>query len=112
MDNMLSLERLSALDAEQAKLDERGSVLHPRLFGKPNGDAISVQLRKRFTHVTRRPAKVAASESRAGRQVASARWRTKHRTRPRRARAIPASGLACHRKVAGRWRAGGHGSVP
>jgi hypothetical protein len=53
MDNLLSIERSSALDAEQAKLDERGSVFHPRLFGKPNGDAISVQLRKCFTHVTR-----------------------------------------------------------
>ena len=28
-------------------------MFHPRLFGKPNGDAISVQLRKCFTHVTR-----------------------------------------------------------
>jgi hypothetical protein len=64
MDNLLSFERLSALDAEQAKLDERGSVFHPRLFGKPNGDAISVQLRKCFTRVTRelptlRPSRIA-----------------------------------------------------
>jgi uncharacterized RDD family membrane protein YckC len=34
-------------------MDERGSMLRPRFFGKPNGDAISVQLHKCFAHVTR-----------------------------------------------------------
>ena len=43
-------------------------MFHPRLFGKPNGDAISVQLRKCFTHVTRGCQGSERRESRAGRR--------------------------------------------
>ena len=54
MDNLLNLEHLIVLGAEQAKSwtnADRYSALG--FFGKPNGDAISVQLHKCFTHVTR-----------------------------------------------------------
>ncbi len=76
MDNLLSLSDCALLDAEQAKLDERGSVFHPRLLGKPNGDAISVQLHKCFTHVDeevdaqclRRPERVKVGRCGVGQQ--------------------------------------------
>jgi Ser/Thr protein kinase RdoA (MazF antagonist) len=55
MDNLLNLEHWRVLGAEQAMLDESGLGFRPRLLWKPNGEAISVQLHKCFTHVTRPP---------------------------------------------------------
>jgi hypothetical protein len=48
------LSSWSVLDAEQVMLDECGTWFRLRLFREPNGEAISVQLHKCFTHVTRR----------------------------------------------------------
>jgi hypothetical protein len=54
MDNLLNLE-LIGLDTEQAKRWTYADRYLPQsVFAKPNGDAISVQLHKCFTHVTRR----------------------------------------------------------
>ena len=52
MDNLLNPERTRST-LSRKMLDECGSVFRPRLLWKPNGDAISVQLHKCFTHVTR-----------------------------------------------------------
>jgi hypothetical protein len=53
MDNLLNLE-LIGLDTEQAKRWTYADRYLPHsVFAKPNGDAISVQLHKCFTHVTR-----------------------------------------------------------
>ena len=65
------------LDTEQ-KLDESGPYAPPSVARKPNGVAISIQLHKCFTHVTRRPVSLTIHLGRADRlgQVASATWRT------------------------------------
>jgi hypothetical protein len=53
MDNLLNLEHLIGLDTEQVNAGRMRIALSALGFGKPNGDAISVQLHKCFTHVTR-----------------------------------------------------------
>jgi hypothetical protein len=44
MDNLLNLEHLIVLGAEQAKAGRMRIGIPHSVFGKPNGDAISVQL--------------------------------------------------------------------
>src|SRR5215211_3591635 len=93
-----ALSGWSVLDAEQAMLDERGSLkLRPRFGWKPNGVAISVQLHKCFAHVTR-DGKL--TPDRRTRQVASATWWTTRRVRPRPAKPIPVTVSVCHSRVA------------
>ena len=53
MDNLLKVSTRVHSTLSWSKLDYGGSVFRLRFFGKPNGDAISVQLHQRFAHVTR-----------------------------------------------------------